>query len=588
MEPTYYKVTATYPLNVYSSMDGKSKNVITTIKTGTCVLVDDLIVSNSIQWAEISVPTIGYAIYKHPSVVIPYMEKASNEDLLAMGFVVDTSNNSTEEYSDSKPPVISALETVGNMAVSGVTSVLDAAGDVVEKVSLWFRGDDYIVPDAFKPDTTSNSDYLAGLQDKFDALNTTDTIVGGAGTNIRETTGKVYTVDDSANVLKWNSTGEKVNDPYIANTLKTENVDERYHGIAFEDSTNPPLMVQNLKGFPRYAGFDTSKKIFNYDYYIDYSEEALVDSLKNLRKNINFSLDNPDEIFNRNARMYNRFKLPELNSAMTKVFPHIFFTRPDCNIISYVGSNLLNIENNVKNDSKFALEFKNNKYLLAQLSANTGEGHDFMMLLSNKATSFECKDRSLDNDTYGKNKYGYSISYGKNHFKSETAGEVSISYTDDASLHILKLHQLWVDYISGVYSGRLTPKDIHMMNKELDYACSIYYIVCGANGEDIIYYSKLYGVFPTVIPDSTMSWQKGEVVHDGNINITYAYSIEKYLDPTIITEFNMCSQEKFVYEQTYNKFSLSTGRTWVGSPFIEVIENDNKKKYKLRFRPSNI
>ena len=35
---------------------------------------------------------------------------------------------------------------------------------------------------------------------------------------------------------------------------------------------------------------------------------------------------------------YNRFKIPDLNLSLIKGFPHIFFTRPDCNILDSNGN----------------------------------------------------------------------------------------------------------------------------------------------------------------------------------------------------------------------------------------------------------
>jgi hypothetical protein len=113
--------------------------------------------------------------------------------------------------------------------------------------------------------------------------------------------------------------------------------------------------------------------------------------------------------------------------------------------------------------------------------------------------------------------------------------------------------------------------------------------VCAENGEDIIYWSKLYGVFPTNIPDSIMTWSKGQYVTNPEINITYQYSFKRDWNADIISEFNMmhniANYGSTTYVKTYDKNILSTGNTWVGSPFIEMVKDPlGRTVYKLRFR----
>ena len=152
-------------------------------------------------------------------------------------------------------------------------------------------------------------------------------------------------------------------------------------------------------------------------------------------------------------------------------------------------------------------------------------------------------------------------------------------------LHLIRLHQLWITYISNVTDGRFTPLDGHLYNKELDYACSLYYFVCGANGEDIIYWSKFYGVFPTNVPDSVMSWSKGTPIFDPEVSINYQYSFQRPFEVDVLNEFNMCSSGTYEFANTYNPDILGTGNTWVGAPFVETVKKNGRTIYKLRFRP---
>lgn len=348
---------------------------------------------------------------------------------------------------------------------------------------------------------------------------------------------------------------------------------------------DPPELIQNNKGYPELMYYSSSKKRYEYDYTMDYSDKNLAKALKDFRRSINLEVIDVNALFNRYATSYNRFKVFTPDDTLTRTFHHVFFTRPDCNIIEYTGGKQYALSTQCQSIGDYALEFKNNPMLLAQLSENVGLDHSFMMFPSNKVRSFTCNDRTLETNTHGKNIRGYSIAYGKTIDESLGPNEVSMTFNDDRFLHLLKLHQIWLEYISNVRTGRFEPKEIHKYGKELDYAASAYYIVCDSTGENIIYWSKLYGIFPTNVPDSVMSMSEGTTITNPEVNITYKYSFKRDFRASTILEFNLCSNGPAKYLASYDRNLLSTGYTWVGAPFIEHIEIGGRSVYKLRFRP---
>lgn len=359
----------------------------------------------------------------------------------------------------------------------------------------------------------------------------------------------------------------------------------KMYGTPNDASVQPPQMVQNSKGYPTMVRYDTNLKRFIYDYSTDYSSNEFIAAINEVKNSVNLHQESSAQLYDRYSRYYNRFKVATVDDVLTKTFAHVFFTRPDCNIVQYNGNNNYTLLNQVANKPDYLLEYKNNIETLLQLVQTTGAEHQFMMLPSNRVTSFECKDRSIKSDTYGKTFHGNSIAYGRHIDDSTAASEVSISFTDDRDLHLLRMHQMWVEYISDVNKGILRPNDNYLFSRCLDYACSAYYIVCAENGEDIIYWSKLYGVFPTSIPDSIMSWNKSQVITNPEISITYQYSWKADWKAETITEFNLNSSGSLEYLRTYNPDILSTGSTWVGAPFIEMVKDGlGRTVYKLRFR----
>lgn len=346
----------------------------------------------------------------------------------------------------------------------------------------------------------------------------------------------------------------------------------------------PPGAIQNDRGYPFVDGFSNGRYV--YDYATDYSDPNFQDALDVIRDSINLSLSEPKTLFRWGAENYNRFKVVNPNDLLTKAFPHVFFVRPSCELVDFTGGASPSLGYNVKDVPRYNLYFRNCPEVVYSLVKSYGSNHNFMMALSNRAETFELRDRTLDTDTYGKSFRGNSVAYGRHSEKSTAAGEFSIQYTDDYDLHILKIHELWMDYIDGIKTGRYTPTEFNVINKILDYAGSVFYFLCGPDGETIIYCAKFTGVFPSTIPDSALNYQKGNIISNPSYSITYQYSWVEIDIPEVITDFNtMSAPIEYTAEAAYQPDILSTGTTWVGPPYIEAVrQTDGSIQYKLRFR----
>ena len=290
---------------------------------------------------------------------------------------------------------------------------------------------------------------------------------------------------------------------------------------------------------------------------------------------------------------YNRFKLPNYDMEIKKGFAHVFFVRPMCNLLEKAGE----LKSNVRAEGAFFDIFEQNPVLVNEISDDTvGHDNDFMMILSNYVKSFSLNDEELHSDTYGRTYTGYKISYGKTNIESKTAGNISVTFSDDKILSIYKIHRMWTDYINGVYRGRLDPNSYNIMNKVLDYVGAIYYILTADDGETVLFWSKYYGVYPTSIPSSQYSWNSGSFVNPETITIQYNYSWKEDFNPTAIVEFNAnakVTQSMYAaYAPTFDKTLFHMGDPLVGVPYIERVTNAAGELpyyanscYKLRFMP---
>lgn len=346
--------------------------------------------------------------------------------------------------------------------------------------------------------------------------------------------------------------------------------------------------------------FITLDPLARRDYSMDYnyidgvlSNDELIDKLNESSNHISGT---PMSIFNKNLKYYNRFKLKSVDDTFQKAFPHVFFVRPDLNIFYNNNEDLNRLSTSLENNPLFAYAWRNSKDMMRSLVLNNGEEHTFNMYLSNKVTSFETSDEYIDVENTGKTYLGHQISYGKDVTQSKIAGEININFDDDKYCHTYLINKIWMEYINLVSRGTIAPNPKNILDKILDYAGSIYYIVTAEDGETIIFWSKYYGVFPSVAPSSQMSWN-GELLQGPlNYSFKYQYSFKEDYNPFTLVEFNMntgattTDNNIFPYVPIFDVKNNTVATTWVGQPFIELCTDTSNPNsgtpysFKLRFK----
>lgn len=329
------------------------------------------------------------------------------------------------------------------------------------------------------------------------------------------------------------------------------------------------------------------KELPKGNYYVNVPSSSIMDKLN---KTVGIYDDSISNQVYRYTTQYNRFKLPNVDEAFNRGYAHVFFVKPDCNIINGGGGNMYNysLATGVANDPDFLYMYKTEKPLLTELTTSAGQSHDFMLSLSNHVASFSLNDEGIATDSYGQNLIGYKIQYGKHDAEFKTAGEFTVDINDDKELNLYKLNRLWVQYIAKVYRGTLSPKPDYIRNKILDYASACYYIITAEDGETIIFWSKFFGVFPKTIPSGQYAWSNGSVLNADSIKmqITYAYSFKEDCNPDSLSDFNKNAHatSNCFYVPTFDSSLGHSGKTWVGCPYIEYDNSGSGSCYKLRFK----
>lgn len=348
--------------------------------------------------------------------------------------------------------------------------------------------------------------------------------------------------------------------------------------IAMHRRNNQSLGVNNLYFDYRYGSSQfienrNTKPLSSVDDYAMFGQ-----SIQTIKNNLNIFDENAYRQVN---TRFNRYRLPLPDQHLPRTVPYIFFTRPNIKFTSRTNE----LQGQYGVDSMFRAIYDQNVEIFNNMELQSHTQHQFNTILGSMARSFEVSDEVIKTIDTGETYTGWKMTYGRNSNESNTASQIGIQYIDDKDLRVYYMHKIWVEYINKVYRGDFQPAREMIINKTLDYATAIYYIVCAADGESILYWAKYYGVFPINTPASVFSWTHGSPQTAPEFTINYAYSMKVEMQPSILAEFNMHSPLPFKYRPIYDKRILTNTPTFVGPPFVERLALKNKKfEYKLRFR----
>ena len=316
--------------------------------------------------------------------------------------------------------------------------------------------------------------------------------------------------------------------------------------------------------------------------------------------------------------MYNRFKVPDINMVHNKSTTHIFFTRPDLNILLGTGNEIMAHPQTI-NHSEAAMVWRRNPDLFKLLvdGIRIGDGNNFNLLLSNQAASYESQDESLSYNEAGKTWNGYEMNYG-DLYSGRTAGEFQITFEETDDYSVMNLIKLWITYIDLISRGAWLPNyslrptslnsfqfmNSHVFTRTLDYAASMYVFKCDPTGDNILYWSKYYGIFPISTGASILSWQKGQPIGDGlRPTIRFRYSFKRDLSPINLIEFNANANvrrdgQNVSFIPSWEDNPNHSIRPFVGTPFVqmlwrnirhlplrETVSTGNESILRLKFQP---
>ena len=388
-----------------------------------------------------------------------------------------------------------------------------------------------------------------------------------------------------------------IDDSIIKISRKTAWQDEDKKKQMLNDNAN---LIQNSHAFPKIDTPSTGLIATKYDYQIIPGDIAfpkmvkLEDKLMKARASLGIQVHGNNNI----ARavkyyMYNRFKTPDINLAHNKSVTHVFFTRPDLNLLVPGHNPKANAQ--TMYHSEASLIWRKNPELFKLLTDCTrcGDNNNFNMLLSNQVTSFDIKDEEISSVRAGMSWNDYEMVYG-DAYTGRAAGEFTCNFIETSDYSIINLIKLWITYIDNVARGAWSPSykldsdrtgsnKSHVFSRTLDYAASVYVFKCGPDGEDVLYWSKYYGVFPMNTGANALTWDNDAPIgNDPKLNIRFAYSFKKDLSPVSLLEFNNIAKvtgAEIISEDSFNPEYGHSSRPYVGAPFIQMNLNNDISMY---------
>ena len=183
--------------------------------------------------------------------------------------------------------------------------------------------------------------------------------------------------------------------------------------------------------------------------------------------------------------------------------------------------------------------------------------------------------------------YGTTIQYQQATLESEQKFDFSLEFLDTDRLEVYRLLKIWDEYENS--KDQISPPNInYTLNKILHDQIAIYKFIVADDGETIIYYAKLYGVFPKNLPRSTF----GSLDKNGGLsyNVNFNANFVEDINPLILVDFNNLVQ-RFIKSSSdvpiYDTSHACINGSWVDMPHVVFQPNPefgNIGLYKLKWR----
>lgn len=162
--------------------------------------------------------------------------------------------------------------------------------------------------------------------------------------------------------------------------------------------------------------------------------------------------------------------------------------------------------------------------------------HTFIPYITTRIESLQLPDYTVKQNALVQPFTKYTVPYATSALESVTGGSFDLTMREDRYFSLHKLFYAWCYYEDGVTRNIFSPKDKYIMYNALDYATNIYDFIVDDTGENIVYWGKYTGCFPTAVPMSDLSFNRNSGAEQ-KISIPFTYFLYEHMDMNILFDF---------------------------------------------------
>ncbi len=286
---------------------------------------------------------------------------------------------------------------------------------------------------------------------------------------------------------------------------------------------------------------------------------------------------------------FNRFGALDPFNAPSGSREYVFFTKPDLHLVE-PHTDIINPE--LANQPYFRELIERYPDVVTQLQHSHGIGKNnankgpFMAVLSNALkNTLELPEISSTVIDTPQTIYGTGYNYRGWGYNSDEKIEFNLEFEDTRYLEIYNLIKAYEEYERLKHLGLVTPPNIdnapvvngkcfsyYIKNKILHDQFSVYKFIVEDDGETIMYYAKLWGVFFKNVPRDAFS----DLKVDGGLqySVSFEAAFVEDMNPSILVDFNQLVYDyrnNTVDLPIYNKKKRMIDGSWATIPMVSKV-----------------
>lgn len=286
-----------------------------------------------------------------------------------------------------------------------------------------------------------------------------------------------------------------------------------------------------------------------------------------------------------------RFGCLDVVDAVTTTREYIFFTKPDLHIFN--GTNQAKLNSELAGIPLWADAFNRYREVLGQLqlSANSPQNVFVNLLTNGVNSSLDLPGITAGDIETNENIYGTHMTYRKSSLTTDEHHDFSLEFTDTKYLEIYAWFRLYDAYCQLKDLGMVSPVyDSYIEDKILYDQMAVYKFIVGEDGETLLYWAKLWGVYPKSVPRDAFS-DLTALSGGLKLSVNFHGIFVDDFDPVILSEFNqitMVNGKAPSASEILPLYDFSIGAVsgeWAGLPFItRDPRSPHSTIYKLKWR----